>query len=139
MFGFNDDSATLINEVLINRTPSYYITFLKNIDWQQTTIIKFLKTLGSKPTSDNKVVVFVNYGDYQGKKYVGPKTFKNIENKEEYYTFEEGNSILIKGIHNITINNTKEFMELQNQFDDYVKVVSVTKCDLTKHFELGCE
>ena len=139
MFGFNEDSATLINEALVNREVVYYVTFLNGIDWQQTTGVKFLKTLGSKVTEDNKVVVFVSYGTYEGKTYIGPKAFKQVKDKENYFTFEEGKSILIKGIHDIKINTFQEFKELQDKFDDYVKVVSVTRCDLTKHFELGCE
>lgn len=139
MFGFNEDSATLFNEVLVDRKPIYYRTFLTGIDWQQTTGVKFLKTIGAKANDDNKILVFVNYGIYEGKTYIGPNEFKHIENRENYFTFEEGKSILIKGIHDIEINTVQEFKELQNKFDDYVKVVNVTKCDLTKHFELGCE
>ena len=139
MFGFNEDSATLFNEVLVDRKPIYYRTFLTGIDWQQTTGVKFLKTISSKANEDNKIVVFVNYGTQEGKKYIGPKAFKQVEDKENYFTFDEGRTILVKGIHNIEIKNKQDFDDLFNKFDDVVKVVNITKCDLTKHFELGCE
>ena len=140
MFGFNEDSATLINEVFEDKKTKYYVTHLTDIDWQQQSIgLKYLKSLGAKTVDENKVLIFVNYGIYDRKEYIGPKAFKRIEDKENYFTFEEGKSILIKGIHDIKINTVQEFKELQDKFDDYVKVTSITKCDLTKHFELGCE
>ena len=126
MFGYNEDSATLFNISLDeNRKPFYYRTYLTGIDWQQATGVKFLKTTGSSADIDNKILVFVNYGIYEGKTYIGPKEFSKLEDKSNYYTFNEGEDILLKGI--------------QKNYDDVVKIINVTKCELTKHFELGCE
>ncbi len=140
MFGYNEDSATLFN-VSFNekRKPVYHRTFLTGIDWQQTTGVKFLKTTGSSADIDNKILIFVKFGVYDGKTYIGPKQFNQIANKSNYYTFNEGEDILLKGIHDIQITNSQEFSNIQKNFDDVVKIINVTKCNLTKHFELGCE
>ena len=140
MFGYNEDSATLLNISLDeNRKPFYYRTYLTGIDWQQATGVKFLKTTGSSADIDNKILVFVNYGTYESKTYIGPKEFSKLEDKSNYYTFNEGEDILLKGIHDIEITNSQEFNDIQKNYDDVVKIINVTKCELTKHFELGCE
>nr|DAZ71679.1 MAG TPA: hypothetical protein [Caudoviricetes sp.] len=140
MFGYNEDSATLFNISLDeNRKPIYHRTYLTGIDWQQATGVKFLKTTGSSADIDNKILVFVNYGTYEGKTYIGPKEFSKLEDKSNYYTFNEGEDILLKGIHDIEITNSQEFNNIQKNHDDVVKIINVTKCELTKHFELGCE
>lgn len=138
MFGFNEDNATLINEVFEDKKTKYYVTHLTGIDWQQTTGVKFLNNLKAA-NDNNKVLIFVNYGTYDNKEYISPKAFKREKNKEKYFTFNEGKSILIKGIHDIEINNEKEYKDLFEKYDDIVKIVNITKCDLTKNFELGCE
>ena len=140
MFGYNEDSATLFNISLDeNRKPFYYRTYLTGIDWQQATGVKFLKTTGSSADIDNKILIFVKYGAYEGKSYIGPKKFSQLEDKSNYYTFNEGEDILLKGIHDIEITNSQEFNDIQRNYDDVVKIINVTKCELTKHFELGCE
>ena len=76
---------------------------------------------------------------FMGKTYIGPKEFSKLEDKSNYYTFNEGEDILLKGIHDIEITNSQEFNDIQKNYDDVVKIINVTKCELTKHFELGCE
>ena len=35
--------------------------------------------------------------------------------------------------------SVRDLDNMGNLHDDVVKIINVTKCELTKHFELGCE
>lgn len=139
MRGFNDENATLINVALDeNGKPQYYKTYLKNIDWQEKVGVKFLKTTGSSADIDNKITVFINFGTYDNKNYISAKQFQLSNNKDSYYTFNEGQDFLIRGLIEDEIKSSKDLKALNKKFDVF-KIVNVARCDLTKHFEVGCD
>ena len=134
----NDYSITLFCSGIgaVTGAKSYKRVCFNNADWQQNLVIKFLKYNKSSMNTDSDILIFVPY--HKSMKYVTPKKYNQLENKEGYYTFNVNDKI-VKGIIDFEITSAKDLKELELKFDDVVNILKIEDCNMFKHFELACE
>lgn len=134
----NNESITLFCKHVDRMTKKeiYRRIYFHNVDWQQSTGIKYLKYTKSSMNTDSDILVFVPY--HNELKYLSPKKYERLENKENYYTFKAHDKI-VKGIIDFEITDTSKLRELEFKYDDVVNILKVEDCDIFKHFELECE
>lgn len=133
----NNDSMTLFCKHYdkIAKKDVYRRIYFYDIDWQQDLGIKYLKYTKSSMNTDSDILIFVPY--QANLKYVKPKEYERLENKEGYYTFKAHDKI-VKGIIDYEMTDTKMVRELELNFDDVVDILRVEDCDMFGHFELEC-
>lgn len=133
----NDKSMTLFCKHYDKELKKevYRRIYFYNIDWQEDVGIKYLKYTKSSMDSDSDILIFVPYPS--DLKYVRPKEYDRLENKEGYYTFKAHDKI-VKGIIDFEITDSKKIKELEIDFDDVVDILRVEDCDMLGHFELEC-
>lgn len=133
----NDKSMTLFckhyDKVL--KKEVYRRIYFYDIDWQEDVGVKYLKYTKSSMNTDSDILIFVPYPN--DLKYVKPKEYERLENKEGYYTFKAHDKI-VKGIVDFEITDSKKIKELEINFDDVVDILRFEDCDLLGHFELEC-
>lgn len=133
----NDKSMTLFckhyDKVL--KKEVYRRIYFYDIDWQEDVGVKYLKYTKSSMNTDSDILIFVPYP--KDLKYVKPKEYERLENKEGYYTFKAHDKI-VKGIVDFEITDSKKIKELEINFDDVVDILRFEDCDLLGHFELEC-
>lgn len=113
----------------------YRRIYFYDIDWQEDVGVKYLKYTKSSMNTDSDILIFVPYP--KDLKYVKPKEYERLENKEGYYTFKAHDKI-VKGIVDFEITDSKKIKELEINFDDVVDILRFEDCDLLGHFELEC-
>ena len=89
--------------------------------------------------SADSVIVFIDFNsDFEGKEYISPKAYRRLENKDDNFTFENGD-IIVKGIVDFDLNGVKPntLKYLEEYFDDVYKVISIMECELTGNWEVG--
>lgn len=133
----NNDSMTLFCKHYDKATKKdvYRRIYFHDVDWQQDIGIKYLKYTKSSMNTDSDILIFVPYRT--DLKYVKPKEYERLENKEGYYTFKAHDKI-VKGIIDYEMTDTKMVRELELNFDDVVDILRVEDCDMFGHFELEC-
>lgn len=134
----NNENMTLFCKHLDKSTKKevYRRIYFYNIDWQQDIGIKYLKYTKSSMNTDFEVLIFVPY--HKSLKYVPPKKYDQLENKEGYYTFKAHDKI-VKGIIDFEITDTSKLRQLEFEYDNVVNILRVEDCDMFGHFELECE
>ncbi|MGL5329350.1 MAG: hypothetical protein ACRDD7_08780, partial [Peptostreptococcaceae bacterium] len=125
----NNDSFTLFCSEIdkITNQKKYKRIYFNNIDWQSNAGVKYLKYNKSSMNTDSDILLFVPYRD--DLKYVSPKKYSQLLNKDSYYTFNTHDKI-VKGIVDININNAIDMKNLEMNYDDVVDILKVTNCDM---------
>ena len=107
-------------------------------NWQESTVST---VTDKKLNTAKKTVIFIPVTSIpEGKTYIGPKGYANLEDSEKnnYFTFKAQDKIVL-GNYQGTINNIKDF----NKLDNVVTILTVEDNRFgspgMKHFELGCE
>lgn len=134
----NNDSITLFCKHVdkVTKKEVYRRIYFHDVDWQQNIGIKYLKYTKSSMNTNCDILLFVPYRDDM--KYVTPKKYEQLENKEGYYTFKTHDKI-VKGVIDFEITDSSKLRELELKYDDVVNILSVEDCDMFGHFELECE
>lgn len=134
----NNESITLFCKHIdkVTRKEVFRKIYFHNVDWQQDAGIKYLKYTKSSMNTDYDVLIFVPY--HNELKYITPKKYEQLENKEGYYTLKTHDKI-VKGIIDFEITDTSKLRELELNYDDVVNILRVEDCNMFNHFELECE
>ena len=133
------NSVTLFN--FDEESNKYYKTLLKNVELQSTYQANF--TVDSTIDGDVSLLIVNYYLDGVEKKptsilnksFRTPKVWKNIANKENYFTFEAGRDFFAKGDY--TLLNIINYEQFKHSHDDVFMIHSVKDFeDDLKHWEI---
>ncbi|MBN1046176.1 hypothetical protein FDB28_10240 [Clostridium botulinum] len=132
--------ATLYNHYTDKETErvSYKRTVITRVNWQgeQKTAVT-----DKGLVSVNQIDVLIPFSsDFEGKKYIGPKEFRKLfdKDKEKYFTLDNDDYIVKGEIDSsVTIDNLKK------SYDNVTTIISVLICDSgspsIRHYEIGAK
>ncbi|WP_143314498.1 DUF6751 family protein [Clostridium sp. HBUAS56017] len=134
---------TLFNAYYNKETEGteYKRTYLYGVNWQTEQKV----TVSDKGLhSADETVIFVPFLVTIDKTFIKPIGFKNLTNKDNYFTFGD-KDIVVKGIIDFDITGELKHtvQDLKNTFDDVVEIISVIDNTFASssmaHWELGCK
>lgn len=131
---FKNADITVYNKYydLDSDTYKYQRTVIKGVNWQG-------KRNGAVSDKGlllaDSTLIFID----KLSNYISPKKFAKLEpdERKNYFTFAPGDKI-VKGEVDFEITGIKPYrlVDLENEFDDVIDIISVVDCELTRHWEI---
>lgn len=132
---FPNTNITIYNKFynVMEDMEQYQRTVIEKVDWQN----KIIATEGNKGvTLSDSTLIFID----KLPNYISPKKFLKLSNDERkgYFTLTPGDIVVKDEIDfELTGRKGNNVATLENEYDDVVKIVSVSP--FMSHFEVTCK
>lgn len=121
-----------------DEVTKYIKTLIPSVNWQE---VEKATVTDKKLSTAKEINIFIPVTSIpEGKTYIGPKAYANLEKEEveNYFTFSPQDKVY-KGIYKGEVNSIKDF----NKLDDIATIMTVEDNRIgslnMRHFMLGCE
>lgn len=135
MILFPNSNITVYNKFYrdIEDIEQYKKTVIEDVDWQN----RIIATEGNKGvTLSDSTLIFID----KLPNYISPKRFLKLSDSErkKYFTLAPGDIVVKDKIEfELTGRKGNNLATLENEYDDVVKIVSISK--FSNHFEVTCK
>lgn len=134
-----NDTITVYNSYTdpVNKYKHYVPTVIKGVHWYGT--VKAQPT-NSGLVSASEYIIRIPENAVFGAKFVSPKTYEKMSNKDGYFTIAKGDTIVHGSI--VESGDRAKPSSLQSEYDDVVTVISLTDnmdAPNGRHYKVVCK